>query len=469
VQVTALPESNTTSLAGGILFQTDLRMRGIQDLSGAVQVFAIAKGPVFINPAYAAATETTGNSEARSSKRRGMILDGGYIQEDRPLVLRVRTPSLRTARAIEGRIDQFYQETRTDSVAAAQDEGIVYLLTPRKFNGDWEHCAQLAMHLYFNNDPKFVAIKADELAKEAVKPDAALLDISYCWEGLGPAALPFILPLLSNEKPEVAFAAARAAAFLGDVSAQTALEQIAKSSNNPFQLNAVQTLGALPTSPAINLKLRGLLDSNHTLVRIEAYRVLARHRDPVIYTRVINESFVLDIIPSKGPPLIYATRSGIPRIAVFGNTPSVELPITFMAMDSRFSITSPMDKDLVTIFYRDAAYPDPVKVVSRPDVAEIIARLGGEGPKTEARLGFGYADVVGIIQALADQKKLTAVGITPQDPVAFVLQENAALVDDIYNAPVIPDNSRPQLEENRPQGATEGTERNAEVGMQNAE
>ena len=78
--------------------------RGIQDLEGAVQVHAVAKGPVFVNPAYAAATESTSTSEARTSKRRGTILDGGRIKEDRPLVFRVRTPSLRTARSVEGKL-----------------------------------------------------------------------------------------------------------------------------------------------------------------------------------------------------------------------------------------------------------------------------------------------------------------------------------------------------------------------------
>jgi hypothetical protein len=468
-----LPESTTTSLAGGILFQTDLKIRGMEDLEGAVNVHARAQGPVFINPAYAVGGGNENSPEARASLRRGVILDGGVMREDRPLVLRVRQAQLRMSRAVELRINERFQKEadkptkrdfRSFVAAEAQDEGTVHLWVPKSYDGDWQHFANVATHLFLNASPEFAAVKAKQLANAAVEPDAPLLDISYCWEGLGPKALPFVLPLMTHEKPEIAFAAARAAAFLGDPSAPTALLQMAKADGNPFQVNAVQVLGALEPSPAVSMKIRELLDSDQTLVRIEAYRVLARHRDNLLYTKVINEKFVLDIVPSQGPPLIYASRTGIPRIAIFTGSsskagkPTLELPITFLAMDSRLSVTSQPGDKTVLLYYRSSDPTGPVRVESNADAAEIIARLGGEGPDKEPKLDFSYADVIGIMQALVDQKKLIAR--TPQgapQPVAFVLQESASLIDDIYNAPVIPDNSRPQAEESEP---------NAEVGMQ---
>lgn len=462
VQVSALPESSTSSLAGGVLFLTDLRVRGTEDLQGTVGVQARAQGDVFINPAYAVGLGGDDSAaEARSSKRRGVILDGGLVKEDRPLYLRIRQAQLRMSRAVELRINERFQgisdkPTKRDFksflAAEAQDEGLVYLYVPNRYARNWEHFAGVATHLFLNNSPAFAAEKARELAEHAVVPDAPLLDISYCWEGLGEKALPFVLPLMSHENADVAFAAARAAAFLGDASAQNALVRIARTPNNPFQVSAVQVLGELPTSPEINMKLRELLSSDQTMVRVEAYRILAAARDPLLYTKVIDEEFVLDIVPASGSPLIYASRTGVPRIAVFGARPSVELPVTFVAMDSRFSLSSLPGEKAVTLFYRGGDVPKPVKVLSNPDIAEIIARLGGEGPDREPRLNFGYADVVGIVQALADQKKLVA---KDQSPVAFVLQESPALVDDIYNAPIIPDNARPQ----------QSDEQKAEVGM----
>ena len=58
--------------------------------------------------------------------------------------------------------------------------------------------------------PEVLAVRAQKLADEAVKPNAMLQDISYCWEGLDKAALPVLGKLMTHENPDVAFAAARA-------------------------------------------------------------------------------------------------------------------------------------------------------------------------------------------------------------------------------------------------------------------
>src|SRR5690606_36188719 len=55
VQVSALPQSHTASLAGGRLYQTDLAINGANELSpgNPVEVMARTQGEVFVNPAYA--------------------------------------------------------------------------------------------------------------------------------------------------------------------------------------------------------------------------------------------------------------------------------------------------------------------------------------------------------------------------------------------------------------------------------
>ena len=63
---------------------------------------------------------------------------------------------------------------------------------------------------------------------KAEKPNARLVDITYCWEAIGSAALPFISKLITDPSPKVAFAAARAGAFIGDPTeaSQSALLQM---------------------------------------------------------------------------------------------------------------------------------------------------------------------------------------------------------------------------------------------------
>ncbi len=442
VQVSALPESEVTSLAGGVLYSTDLKVNGAdpRDPSGKVNIMAQAlggaRGRIFINPVLALNPQASAEASSSAGRRTGIIPDGAVCTTDRFITLRLRDPQASIARLIEARIDQYFQNP---GVAAAQDEGIVRLYVPPRFKGDWERFVGVCTHLYFQSNPEFLSAKASELAREALQPDAPLMNISYAWEAMGPAAIRAITPLLDSKySPEVRFAAARAAAFIGETSATAALLDIAQAEGHPFQVEAVRVLGALPASPSVNALLRRLLDSPGNLVRIEAYRVLAANRDPSIVSRVINEQFVLDIVPSKGAPFIYATRSGTPRIAIFGSGTELSLPTTFAAMDSRLTISGNTPDEGATIFYRGITSRQPAKVLSDPDVTEIIAWLGGMGDTSETYIDFSYGQVVAVVQALAEQGKLTAPfggrNVTP----TFVLQDSPAVEDVIDSAPALP-------------------------------
>lgn len=459
VFVRCLPKNRTTSLAQGVLFETDLKIDGAnpQYPSRTVEVYAKCKGPIVVNPAYAdkGAPQT---AAAKQSLRSGVVMFNGRVMHDQPLILQLRQPQRSLARAIERRIDEHFQNS---NVAAAQDEGIIHLYIPKDFRGDWEHFVGVATHLYVHSSPAFIAAKAKELADEAQKPGAPLLDISYAWEGLGAGALPFLSPLMSHADPNVAFAAARAAAFIGDPSggAQHALVRIGRTAGHPFQISAIQTLGTLPPSTSLNHMLRELLDSDQNLARIEAYKVLAKNRDPKIFTTIVKghdgtEKFALDIVPSEGPPVIYASRRGAPRIAIIGRGQALMQPLVFTALDMRLSMTAQPNDQGITLFYRDD-YAKPVRLLSRPDVADIIARLGGEGADDEARLDFTYGEILAILQALSDQRKVVAPRGRGEMAVAsLVLQEAPMVEQQIEQAPVIGDTARPQADAGgaRPQG-----------------
>ena len=168
----------------------------------------------------------------------------------------------------------------------------------------------------------------------------------------------------------------------------------------------------------------------------------------------MNNKFALDRIDSQGSPVIYASRQGTPRIALFGRKPSIALPVTFVTMDGRLSISSNPGRSTVTIFYRGAGpdLPKPIKIESNPDLAEIAARLGGMGPIDEPQLNFGYGEVVAILQALVDSQKVSAIASannagTQRVPATFVLQEVPMLENSIYGAPVIHEPTRPQTDE----------------------
>jgi hypothetical protein len=333
----------------------------------------------------------------------------------------------------------------TYQVASASDDGVVEVYVPRAFRGEWQHFMGVVEQLYLDASPRNLVEKAKMLTEEALKPDAPLLEISYALEGIGEPAMQYVLPLMVHPNPDVAYAMARAAVNIDDPSgaAQDALLRIARNDAHPFQLASIRTLGSLKATPERNHKLRVLLNSKNTLARTEAYKVLARNKDTAMYSRVVQEKFALDTLESHGDPVVYASRSGIPRIAIIGARPKLNLPITFTTMNSRLMISSDAAGRNVTIFFRDDRLKEPVKMLSRPFVDEIVARLGGEGAPEEERFDFTYGEIVAIVQELANQKKITAQGVDGRLTLApFVLEQPRNTQDMIDGAPVIPD-SRP--------------------------
>ena len=416
--VSALPEGYTSSLAHGELYETEISVGGAEVGGANINTLGVAAGPIFVNPAYTLSGNEV-SKEGKTSLRYGVVMDGGVATLDRPMVLRLREPQRSLSQDIGDRINQRFQgegdmlshgghNVGQYIVAVPEDEGRVSFYVPARYRGDWEHFSGVVTHLYLDGDPEFALIKGRQLAEEALKPDAPLQDITYAWEGLGESALPTMLPLMSDPHPEVAFAAARAAAFLDDSSSLTALMQIAQDSHNSFQLSAVRTLGALPPTQQINQMLRQLLNLPSAQVRIAAYQALAHNKDPFIFTRVIKDRFVLDIVPSEGPTLVYATRTGIPRIAIIGHQVNIQTPLMMSLMDGRLTIASQPDSKDLAIFFRGPASSGGLQAVSAPELAELIARMAGEGTEQEKQkpLDFSYSEILAVLQNLADRQYL---------------------------------------------------------------
>jgi hypothetical protein len=441
ILVSALENNNTSSLSGGMLYLTDLYPNGANPVSpGGVDMMANARGPVFVNPAYAL-DPNLDDANQRRSLRRGVIMAGARVLNDRPILLRVRAAEFRLSRLTEQLLDRQFVDT---DIAAAQDEGRILVRVPPRFKGDWEHFSNVVLHTYYNGTSQvFAATKSRQLADEMQKPDAPLRNLSYALEALGKPALPAIIPLYAHSDPEVSFAAVRAGAFIGDISADEALLQIASNPANPFRINAVQTLARLPNSPSVNSVLRQLLSGNEPMVRVEAYRALIDNQDPIVYTKPIGERFFIDIAPGDGPPLVYVTRSGMPRIAFLGQTSSLRLPLIYASMQNTFSVSSLAGSNKLTMFYRGNAGAEPIKVVTNPDLAEFTARLGGEGPAAQPAMSFSYGEIVAMLGQLADQKALVAKDKPGTTASLIVENFNLGSNDPIDTAPTIPEGPRP--------------------------
>lgn len=450
VQVSALENSNTTSLYRGVLYQTELSPRGGDPLSpgaAGINPWARVSGPIFVNPLYATNPETA-SAQAKLSLRHGLIMGRGVAADDRPIILRLRDPQPSLARAIERRIQERFQDSkiassRSDNAASPE----VRVNVPVSYGDDWERFIGVVTHLYFNPSSEFAVIKARQLAEIAKKDreNAPLMDISYCWEAMTPAILPEIRSLYLSDSPDVSFAAARAGAYLGDAAAEETLFRIANAESHPFQLNAVRALGQLPASVRIATGLRELIDTDQVLLRIEAYRALLNTNDRLIYTQAIFDKFALDIVPSKGPPIIYATRTGTPRIAIIGRRPQLAMPVFYMGLNKKLSITSDEPSQSVKVFYRTGNHTPEASVQIPPDVGVLIARLGGIGGATESggKFSLTYGEIIGVLQQLADDKQIVDADLSDatagSHAAVFKMETVPGVEDPILSATPIPE------------------------------
>ena len=228
ILVSVPEESYTSSVSHGALYRTGLKYMGADPTrpGGSVNVYANAQGPIFVNPQYALLNSKTMDANARKSLRYGIVMDGGMNLYDSPLALRVRDPQFSTTRAIERRISQRFQDVadKTNKIgqlamAAAQDDAIVHVYVPRFYRGDFQHFAGLVKHLYLNGNPAYLALMAQKLADAAMQPDAPLENISYALEGIGEPGQQVLATMMQSDKPEIAYAAARAGALATGASA----------------------------------------------------------------------------------------------------------------------------------------------------------------------------------------------------------------------------------------------------------
>ena len=174
VAVRALETNTTPSLAGGFLWLTELH-RGVvgpQRPGEQVNKVGVARGPLVLNPSFVLLPpETVAETPAaRASLRNGVVPDGGQIEFERPLVLRLRRPSYKVARQIEQRINYAFGR----DVAEAKDEALVELRLPTEGDyaargpDDWQIFLGVATHLYFNSvNGDFAARKARDLVEVA--------------------------------------------------------------------------------------------------------------------------------------------------------------------------------------------------------------------------------------------------------------------------------------------------------------
>ncbi len=419
LEVRALPGTSTQSLEGGLLLPTAMRYFNVAASGqGLVEGFVLADagGPIFINP-----QPDEGNPNAKVDPRRGLILGGGRALQARPTKLMLLRPNYQLAQHIERRVNECFGHK--PRAAEAVSAGYVELHTPPGLARQAERFRQVVAQLYVDNRPTVMEQKLGELVRQAAAGGDTLERIAATWEGVGRNAVPSLQPFYLNPNPTLSFYAARTGLRLGDVTAVPVLGGIAASAANELRILVIDELGNCD-SPQAALHLAPVLSDPDAAVRIAAYEAILQRGHPAIrsvtFRHILDQSqinFILDIVDSSGPPLIYARRTRLPRLAVFGARMPITPPVFYVRPDESLTVLTVEGADDLRVFAKQRGRMSE-QIVLPPRVVDLVTALAELPVRDEAGrlrgLGLPYSRVVQVLATLSQDQTIPAEVVLEQ-------------------------------------------------------
>ncbi|MGB2988187.1 MAG: flagellar basal body P-ring protein FlgI [Phycisphaerae bacterium] len=418
VAVTALPETETKSLRGGRLYTAELQVyRPVsQGASITGQVLARASGPVFLNPF------SEGGSATRSNPLEGIIIGAGEVVKDRRIRLVLSQASYQRAQQIHERVNIHFPGPV--KVADAVSPSFIRLQVPPEYHDDTAHFLALVRALYLSRDPQIEATRARKLAEEITHPTAPHAQIALAFEGLGRAALPVLDDLYVHPTEYVSFHAAAAGLRLRDHIACDAMVVHAENATGEYRFQAIRALGRAEGMASAAIALRRLIEDEDPRVQIAAYEALVQRGDPTIRsTPIAGDNFILDLVPSQRPNLIYVKRSGSRRIALFGGNLECTPPVLYRAPDGSLTINANPGDEAMTVLRVVPASGSMSPMLSAPFELPALIRLMGSEAAVEfdgevVGLGLNYDAVVRTLYHLCRDQSVNASFILEQPNVA---------------------------------------------------
>ena len=396
VTIAALPGTQTTSLEGGWLYRTDLKQLGRVGL--ATRILATAEGPVFID---------TLDSDG-SDKQSGYGLGGGTVLGEYPIGLVLRKPDYKIANAIRNRLNnRFGPET-----AKAVTSGQIRLDVPARYVKQQERFILIVRTMYLSETAEITQERIKTfIAKLAASEDKEVSEIAL--EAIGKESLKKLPALLNSSHEEVRLRAARCILNLGSDTGLDTLRVIAMDKDSAYRIAALEaiTLGARRNDAAAIS--RRLLTDEKFEIRLAAYEQLRKLEDVAVIRIPIGRSFYLDQISRIPHKSIYVSRSGEPRIVLFGSPIFCKENLFIQSANGEITIDSPAGQKYVSVMRKHPTRPTVIgPVKSSLEVGDIIRTLCEEPIRRTEQgregLGVSYADMIGLLKQMSEKKAFEA-------------------------------------------------------------
>jgi hypothetical protein len=391
VRVAVPGAAQTTSLEGGQLYGTELRAAGSFGLT--TKVLALAEGPIYIDK-----IDPTGDL------RVGYILGGGWTVNDYKMMISLRKPDYFVASTIRNKlIERFGQDT-----AKAVSAGQVEMMLPEQYTGRKQHFINIVKATYLSLSSQDRQKKTDELISSLAGPgDRNNAEISL--EAIGKDTLGPLGKLLGSADADTRFRAARIMLNLGSDAGLNILRSVALDPASNRRMEAIEAIGnSAKRGDAIAVCRRLLRDDDVTII-LAAYEQLRKMDDISISDEMIGRNFYLENITLAEKKLVFVSRSGQPRIAVFGGPLFCRSNLFIQSEDGNITLNSPPGQEHVTVIRKIAARPDipPISLKCSYELSDIIRTLGYEptrrNPTDHVGLAVAYSDIVALLNQMVQK------------------------------------------------------------------
>ncbi|OQA00592.1 MAG: Flagellar P-ring protein precursor [Planctomycetes bacterium ADurb.Bin401] len=396
ITVKALPGTQTTSLAGGRLYTTDLKfVTRVEETMESSRTLAYAAGPIYIDNL----------KDSKTSATTGIVLGGGKVIEDHQITLALFKPDFKAAAYIRNRINQRFGK----DVANAVSESVINVTVPPFYKNKKARFIRLVRSLYIASlEEQRINNLVEELRDSTDKAKAQI-----ALEAIGKPTIDKLLPLLESEDVNTKFAAGTNLIAIGDDRALKMMRDFAQNPDSVHRMQAIINVGEFASKNNTVALMNRLVNDENFDVRYTAYSYLCSNNDPSIIRTVISDDFFIDQVISAGQKIIYTSRKQQPGIVLFGAPVDCEKGIYIESQDGNIIINSEPADERVSILRKHpvtGGLMGPLKCSTR--VADIIKLLGDPpSPKDDKKrpgLGVPYSEIVVMLKNMVDKGAVNA-------------------------------------------------------------
>ena len=393
VRVVALPGTQTTSLEGGWLYTAELKLTGGFGIT--MKVLAAAEGPVFI--------DTISTSE--TDKKVGYILAGGTVLDEYKIRLALREPDYVIASDIRNRLNQRFGP----DTAKAVSSGLIELEVPAEYKKQKRKFISLIKATYLTQTQEVTKKRISAFVRKlATSEEKYASEIAL--EAIGKECLNKLAILLNSSNEQVRLRAARCMLNLGSDRGLGTLRRIAMDKDSSYRVEALEAITAAASrNDAASISRRLLRDDDFD-IRLAAYEQLRKLDDIAVTQRLIARNFYLEQITQAEHKAIFVSRSGQPRIVLFGAPISCRENIFVQSPDGNITINAPAGQKYVSIIRKHPKRPSViVQLKSSFELGDIIRTLCEEPLSEEHRgLNVSYADMIALLKQMSEKGAVDA-------------------------------------------------------------